>query len=221
MRIFLTKLISYQIPRVCKQWFPNHGSRFPAKQWLNWGLDGPIRANRFADSRESPDSRESSWASRTEPLFCESRFGGLKIANRGFEAIRANRSHVMKAGVFLQIDSRESPRFALRIAGPSKNWGTVDFKKDYVLGWGIFAEIPGHPRRTNGDRQHLEARPELQDWLRSELFTVKNYRTGPFRNDSEIISNSTVISEVSKRGWRVPGPRVQPKKVPRILSPFS
>ena len=26
----------------------------------------------------------------------------------------------------------------------------------------------------------LEARPELQDWLRFELFTVKNYRTGPF-----------------------------------------
>ena len=30
------------------------------------------------------------------PFFCESRFGGLKIANRSFEAIRANRSHVMK-----------------------------------------------------------------------------------------------------------------------------
>ena len=30
----------------------------------------------------------------------------------------------------------------------------------------------------NGDSQHLEARPELQDWLQSELFTV--YTTGPF-----------------------------------------
>ena len=30
------------------------------------------------------------------------------------------------------------------------------------------------------DSQHLEARPELQDWLRFDLFTVKNYRTGPF-----------------------------------------
>ena len=39
-----------------------------------------------------------------------------------FEAIRANRSHVMKIGFFffLRIDSRESPRFALRIAGPPK-----------------------------------------------------------------------------------------------------
>ena len=57
---------------------------------------------------------------RTEPCFCESRFEGLKIANRRFEAIRANRSIIMKIGVFLRIDSRESPRFALRIARPSK-----------------------------------------------------------------------------------------------------
>ena len=38
----------------------------------------PIRENRFADSRESPDSRESLQDSRTEPLFCESRFRGAK-----------------------------------------------------------------------------------------------------------------------------------------------
>ena len=41
-----------------------------------WGLDGPIRANRFADSRESPDSRESVQGSRAEPLF-------LRIVLRG------------------------------------------------------------------------------------------------------------------------------------------
>ena len=34
------------------------------------------------------------------PLFCESRFGGLKIANGRFQAIRANRSHVMKIVFF-------------------------------------------------------------------------------------------------------------------------
>ena len=44
------------------------------------GLDGPIRANRFADSRESPDSRESFQGSGTQPLCRESRFGGLKLA---------------------------------------------------------------------------------------------------------------------------------------------
>ena len=60
------------------------------RQKVPQSLDGPIRANRFADSRESPDSRESFQGSRTEPLFCESRFGGLKVANRRFEAIRAN-----------------------------------------------------------------------------------------------------------------------------------
>ena len=75
--------------------------------------------------------------------------------------------------------------------------GTVEFKNDYVLGfiicekftvialqdwvgWGIFTVIPGYPPRANSDSQHLEARPELQDWLRSDLFTVKNYRTEPF-----------------------------------------
>ena len=55
------------------------------------------------------------------------------------------------------------------------------FFQDWA-GWGIFTVIPGNPRRTKGDSQHLEARPELQDWLRSELFTVKNSRTGPFSN---------------------------------------
>ena len=71
-------------------------------------LDGPIRANRFADSRESLASRESFRGSRTEPLFCESRFGGPQIANLRFEAIRANRSHVVKIGFFFRIDLRES-----------------------------------------------------------------------------------------------------------------
>ena len=68
-------------------------------------LDGPVRANRFADSRESFRG------SRPEPLLLRMELGGgggLKIANRKFEAIRANRSHVMKIGVVLRIDSRES-----------------------------------------------------------------------------------------------------------------
>ena len=74
-------------------------------------LDGPIRANRFADSRESRDSRESFQGSRTDPLFLRIalRVGGLKIANRRVEAIRANRSHVLNIVFFLRIDSRESP----------------------------------------------------------------------------------------------------------------
>ena len=57
------------------------------------------------------------------PLFAN-RASGLTIANRRFEAIRANRSHVMKIGVFLRIDSRES--ITLRIAGPSKSSTLVD-----------------------------------------------------------------------------------------------
>ena len=46
---------------------------------LQLHLDGPIRANRLADSHESLDSRESFQGSRTEPqLFCQSRFGELE-----------------------------------------------------------------------------------------------------------------------------------------------
>ena len=59
---------------------------------------------------------------------------------------------------------------------------TVITLQDWV-GWGIFTVIPRYPRRANGDSQHLEARPELQDWHRFEFLTVKNYRTGPFRNN--------------------------------------
>ena len=72
----------------------------------HYTLDGPICANRFADSRESPDSRESFEGSQTEPLFCESRFGGQNIANHGFEAIRANRSHVTKIVFFFFLSIR-------------------------------------------------------------------------------------------------------------------
>ena len=63
----------------------------------------------------------------------------------------------------------------------------MEFKNDYVLGfiiceiltaitlqdwvgWGIFTVIPGNPRRTKGGSRRLKARPELQDWLRSEFF---------------------------------------------------
>ena len=75
-----------------------------------FSLDGPIRANRFADSRESPDSRESFQGSQTEPSFLRIALrGAKKIANHRFEAIRANRLHVMNiVFFFLRIDSRES-----------------------------------------------------------------------------------------------------------------
>ena len=46
------------------------------------------------------------------------------MTHRRFEAIRASRSKVVKIAFpisqFARIDSRESPRFALRLAGPSK-----------------------------------------------------------------------------------------------------
>ena len=49
--------------------------------------------------------------SRAEPLFCESSFRGLQIAaNRRFEAIRANRSRIMKKGFFFK--GRQTRGFA-------------------------------------------------------------------------------------------------------------
>ena len=73
-------------------------------------LDGLIRANRLANSRKSPDSCDRLRVPKLNLVFVHraSGGGGVKIANRRFEAIRANRSHVMKVVFFL------------RIAGPSK-----------------------------------------------------------------------------------------------------
>ena len=49
--------------------------------------------------------------------------------------IRANRSNVMKVGVFLRIDSCKSPRFAVQIAESSKVW--VCSSRDHDEGCGI------------------------------------------------------------------------------------
>ena len=72
---------------------------------LRSDLDGPIRANRFADSCILPDSRESFQGSRTGPFFLRIELLGAKNSElhvsheslehyeRGFfcESIRANR----------------------------------------------------------------------------------------------------------------------------------
>ena len=73
---------------------------------------------RRPDLRESTqaDSRDSNGLIRANglrvpelnPFFCESRFWGTKSVNRRFEAIRANRSNVVKIGGFLRIDSHVS-----------------------------------------------------------------------------------------------------------------
>ena len=77
------------------------GGSLPRLRW-------PNRANRFADLCESPILANRPRVPEQNPLFGESRFGALKIANRGFGAIRKNCSNVMKIGVFfLRIDSRE------------------------------------------------------------------------------------------------------------------
>ena len=58
------------------------------------------------------------------PFFANRTSGHSKLRITGFEAIRANRSNIMKmffcANRFTRIDSCESPRFALRIAWPSE-----------------------------------------------------------------------------------------------------
>ena len=54
--------------------------------------------------------------------------------------------------------------------------------QDWV-GWRILTVILGYLQRANGNSQHLEALPGLQDWLRFELFTVKITGQGPFQNN--------------------------------------
>ena len=103
----------------------------------------------FADSRESPDSRESFQGSRTEPLFCESRFGGAKHCRR-FARIAARHENrfFFSANRLARIDSRaESPRFALRIAGPSKLPHTLgcSFSPLYF----VHPHLPLSPRRES------------------------------------------------------------------------
>ena len=59
---------------------------------------------------------------------------------RGFEAIRANRSNDVKH-FSQQTDSRESPRFALRIAEPSKSelcFTKNDLKSMFLL---LFTDV--------------------------------------------------------------------------------
>ena len=75
-------------------------------------LDSQVRANRLIRANHVRVPEPNS-------LFC-SRFGAPEIANRRFEAIRANHSNVV-----MRIDSRNLPRFALRIAGPSKSQGLL------------------------------------------------------------------------------------------------
>ena len=75
---------------------------------VQYTLDGPSRANRFTDSGEWPDSRDSFQGSWTEPVVCKSRFGALKISNRRFEAICACRSNIENKVFCLRIESHES-----------------------------------------------------------------------------------------------------------------
>ena len=48
------------------------------------------------------------------------------------------------------------------------------------VGWGILTVIGGITGGANNDSQEEQMRPQVQDLLRFELFTVKDYRTGPF-----------------------------------------
>ena len=69
--------------------------------WLPLG--SMLKKSDIPPKKKAVDLRwpeESSQGSRTELLLCKSRFGALKLANRRFEAICANRSNVMTIGGF-------------------------------------------------------------------------------------------------------------------------
>ena len=65
----------------------------------------------LCELRESLDSRESLEGCRTEQAFVQIAFRGTnRLPLCSFEAIRANRSNVIKIGFLLRIDSREAIR---------------------------------------------------------------------------------------------------------------
>ena len=100
-------------------------------------LDGPICANRFADSGESLDSDESFQGSRTEPLFANRTSGCKTLQVAGLRRF-ARIIRTLWNRVFLRIDSRELPWFALWIAGPSE-----------VEAFCCVKRTPSSPRRLN------------------------------------------------------------------------
>ena len=88
-------------------------------------LDGPIRANRFTDSRESLDSaRIVSGFPNWTPFLRIALRGGKSSESHvwgdSHESLARYENRSFSANRFAQIDSRESPRFVLRIAGPSR-----------------------------------------------------------------------------------------------------
>ena len=151
-------------------------------------LDDPIRANRFADSRESPDSRESFQGSRTEPLFFANRASGAKnLRITMFEAICANRferyesyCRFFSANRFARIDSRESPRFALRTAGPSK-------VKTFIP-----ATEPLDPRRVSEEFQKGSLKGSLKGFRRGQSRTLQN-PSNAFKNPSKTLQEGVDI----------------------------
>ena len=134
-------------------------------------------------SRESPDSRESFQGCRTEPLFCESGFGGLKIANRGFEAIRANRSNVMKIGIFLRGSiranrpgSRCDSRGHLSVRQRSVQERKFSPKRKFLAGYPC-----GHPAKNFG--QALQILGKQAFWERTLVDIHEKLRSEKLRAD--------------------------------------
>ena len=84
---------------------------------LFWDLDGPICANRFTDSRESPDSRKSLRLTKVNPsFFCECHFGALTFSKvQVWGGSHKSLEHYANS-VFLQIESSGSIRAPIRVA---------------------------------------------------------------------------------------------------------
>ena len=90
-------VLSWQVEKSSPKTSPDLSHRkFQISNRIPDQISPKISQTHFCRLGSPNDCRESFQGSRTEPFFCELRFGSLKIANRRFEAIRANRLHVMK-----------------------------------------------------------------------------------------------------------------------------
>ena len=74
-------------------------------------IDSQIRANQAIGAKRPR-------VPKLPNFFCESRFGALHISNRSSNVTKICMGFPCE--LIARIDSREAPRFALRIAGPSK-----------------------------------------------------------------------------------------------------
>ena len=130
------------------------------------------------------------------PFFANRASGGLKIANRRFEAIRANRSHVMRTGFF--FFSRAAKRGGFKRGG-FPIWTCPSFLVLFLSFWD-FPDFSGIFPTCSG---------MVRGFSRFVLFLFLGLLRAPTRNSPERVRD-TIWTFPEKSGgnprvWKPPG----------------